>query len=139
MRLTNALRRTLGVLGACALMTAAGCGGPKHVSVVGTATLDGKPLAGLLVSFNPDPDKGHTARVSCVGRIGGDGKFSLSSDDGFKLTKGALLGWYRVTISAPDEERIPVNKKYTGFKTTDMFVEVVADPQPGAYDLKFSK
>ena len=139
MPLPNASRRLVGFLGACGLLAVAGCGGPKYVTVVGTATYDGKPLTGLLVSFNPDPAKGHTARVSCVGRIGPDGKFSLISDDGFKTTKGALLGWYKVTISAPDEEFIPVNKKYTSFKTTDMLVEVVADPQPGAYDLKFTK
>lgn len=65
---------------------------PKHVPVVGTATVDGKPLAGFVVSFNPDPDKGHTARLACAGRVGGDGRYSLISDDGFKVTKGALLG-----------------------------------------------
>lgn len=42
-----------------------------------------------------------------------------------------------MTISSP--EPIPVHKKYSNFKTTDLTVEVVADPQPGAYDLKFTK
>jgi hypothetical protein len=44
-----------------------------------------------------------------------------------------------VTVSSPDDARIPVHKKYTDFNATDLFVEVVEEPGPGAYDLKFSK
>jgi hypothetical protein len=139
MRTSKAAPRALAVLCLCGAMATAGCGGPRYVPVSGTATYNGKPLTGLLVSFNPDPDKGNDARVSCVGRVGPDGKYSLLSDDGFKATKGARLGWYKVTLSAPDEEAIPANKKYTDFRKTDMLVEVVADPKPGAYDLKFSR
>jgi hypothetical protein len=130
---------TLAFLCACGAITTAGCGGPKHVPVVGKATVDGKPLAGLVISYNPDSAKGNDARVSCMGRIGADGHYSLISDDGFKVTKGARLGWYKVTLSSPDDAVIPVNKKYTDFRKTDLAVEVVADPQPGAYDLEFSK
>jgi hypothetical protein len=130
--------RILAVLYACAAITVAGCG-PKHVAVVGKATCNGKPLAGLVISFNPDPDKGNDARVSCMGRIGSDGQYSLISDDGHTVTKGARLGWYKVTLSSPDDAPIPANKKYTDFRKTDLLVEVVADAQPGAYDLEFSK
>ena len=124
----------------CACGAMAGCGGPKHVPVAGKATLlDGKPLAGLVISFNPDPAKGNDARVACMGRIGANGDYSLISDDGFKVTKGARLGWYKVTLSSPDDNFIPANKKYTDFRKTDLRVEVVSEPQPGAYDLKFAK
>jgi hypothetical protein len=139
MRTFIATLRVLGILCACGAMTAAGCGGPKHVPVVGKATVNGKPLSGLVISFNPDPAKGNEARVSCMGRIGANGEYTLISDDGFKVTKGARPGWYKVTLSAPDEESMPVNKKYTAFKTTDLTIEVVDDPQPGAYDLEFTK
>jgi hypothetical protein len=139
MRMSRAALRVLGVLCACGASAASGCGGPKHVPVVGKATVNGKPLAGLVISFNPDPDKGNDARVSCMGRIGADGQYSLISDDGFKVTKGARLGWYKVTLSSPDDEAMPVHKKYTDFRKTDLTVEVVADPQPGAYDLAFTK
>jgi hypothetical protein len=139
MRSFMARMRTLAVLCACGAVITAGCGGPKHVHVAGKATVNGKPLAGLVISFNPDPDKGNDARVSCMGRIGADGQYSLISDDGFKVTKGARLGWYKVTVSSPDDAIIPVNKKYTDFRKTDLAVEVVADAQPGAYDLEFSK
>jgi hypothetical protein len=139
MRMAKATLRVSGVLLACGAMAAAGCGGPKHVPVAGRATVDGKPLAGLVITFNPDPAKGNDARVSCVGRVGADGQYSLISDDGFKVRKGARLGWYKVTVSSPDDNLIPVNKKYTNFRQTDLTVEVVADPQPGAYDLRFTK
>jgi hypothetical protein len=139
MRRSRALQHLLGVLCVGELIAAAGCGGPKVVPVSGTATVDGKPLAEFVVTFNPDPAKGHNARVDCSGRIGRDGEFSLRTDDGFKQYKGAPPGWYKVTIYSPDDKPIPVHKKYTDFKQTDLTIEVVENPAPGAYDLKFTK
>jgi hypothetical protein len=139
MRMTIAPRRLLRAL--CAwgvLLAAAGCG-PKVFPVSGTAMLDGKPLAGFVVTFNPDVEKGQEARMDCSGRIGENGQYALRMDDGFKNYKGVPPGWYKVTIWSPDDKRIPVNKKYTSIKTTDLSLEVVANPQPGAYDLNFSK
>jgi hypothetical protein len=127
------------ILCAWGLVAAAGCGGPKVYPVSGTAMLDGKPLAGFVLTFNPDTSKGHDGRMDCSGRIGGDGKYSLRMDDGFKQYKGVPAGWYRVTIWSPDDKPIPVNKKYTGMKQTTLEVEVVPDPEPGRYDLKFTK
>src|SRR5262245_34520239 len=123
------------------LIAAVGCGGgPKIVPVSGKATVDGNPLAGFVVAFNADPDKGHDfSRVSCKGRIQKDGQYSLTTDDGFKQTKGAPVGWYKVTIFSPEDKPIPVHKKYTEFKTTALTIEVVADAEPGAYDLKFTR
>jgi len=119
----------------CALT---GCG-PKIVPVSGTATLDGKSLEGFLVTFTPDADKGHEGRMDCAGRIGADGRYILRMDDGFKNYKGVPPGWYKVTISSPDDKPLPVHQKYTSIKTTPLAIEVVADPQPGAYDLKFTR
>src|SRR5207249_10252014 len=134
MRIATATPRGLAALCLGAALVLPGCGGPKHVPVVGMATtVDGKPLAGFVISFNSDPAKGNNARVACMGRIGADGQYALISDDGFKVTKGALLGWYKVTLSSPDDNVIPANKKYTDFRKTDLSVEVVAEPQPGAY------
>src|SRR5262249_6136130 len=77
----------------------AGCGGPKVYPVSGTATtVDGKPLAGFVVTFNPDADKGHEARMDCSGRLGPDGRYSIRMDDGFKQYQGAPPGWYKVTL-----------------------------------------
>src|SRR5262249_33618319 len=121
------------------LIAAVGCGGLKVVPVSGTATVAGNPLVGFVVTFTPDADKGHEARMDCSGRLGADGRYSIRTDDGFKQYKGAPPGWYKVTIWSPDDKPIPVNKKYTSITTTDLRVEVVANPPPGAYDLKFTK
>jgi hypothetical protein len=139
MRTETAARLLLGVLCAGGLMAAVGCGGPRVVPVSGTATVDGKPLAGFVVTFNPDATKGHEARMDCSARIGADGRYSLRTDDGFKTYKGAPPGWYKVTIWSPDDKPLPVNKRYTNIKTTDLAVEVVVSPQPGAYDLKLTR
>src|SRR5439155_14704181 len=101
----------------------AGCGGPKVVPVIGTATLDGKPLAGFVVTFNPDADKGHEGRMDCSARLGGEGQYSITMDDGFKQYKGAPPGWYKVTLWSPDDKPITVNKRYTNIKTTDLNIE----------------
>jgi hypothetical protein len=125
---------------ACGLVAAAGCGGgPSVVPVSGTATVDGKPFGGFVVTFTPDVDKGHEARIDCSGRLGSDGRYSLRTDDGFNSYVGAPPGWYKVTIWSPDDVPLPVNKKYTTIKTTDLSIEVIANPEPGKYDLKFTK
>src|SRR5579871_327243 len=132
-----------GILGLCAtgvLLTLTGCGGLKVVPVAGTAALDGKPLGGgFVVTFNPDTEKGHSGRMDCSGRIDANGRYALRTDDGFKVYKGAPPGWYKVTIWSPDDKPIPVHKKYMNIKTTELSIEVVESPSPGAYDLKFTK
>lgn len=121
---------------ACALVAVAGCGGgPKTFPVSGKATLNGESLSGFTVQFNPEFE----ARLDCSAHLGSDGSYSALTDDGFDQYKGAPPGKYKVTLWSPNDKPIPVNKKYTNSQTTDLVVEVVADPAPGAYDLKFTK
>jgi hypothetical protein len=103
------------------------------------ATIDGKPLEGFVVTLIPDTSKGTDGRMDCSGRLGGGGHYAIRMDDGFKQYKGMPVGFYKVTIWSPDDKPIPVNKKYTSLKTTDMEIEVVPNPEPGRYDLKFTK
>jgi hypothetical protein len=124
---------------ASAILLASGCGGPKIYPVSGVATFDGKPLEGFLVTFNPDGSKGTEGRMDCSGRLGGGGRYSIRMDDGFHNYKGMPVGFYKVTISSPDDKPLPVNKKYTSIKTTDLNIEVVPNPEPGRYDLRFTK
>ncbi len=128
------------VLVICVLICAPGCdGGPKVVPVAGIATVDGKPLSGFVVTFIPDAEKGNTAEIDCSGRLGDDGRFSITTDDRYNQYKGAPPGWYKVTIWSTDDKKIPVDAKFEGFKTTPLAIEVVADAPEGAYDLKFTK
>jgi hypothetical protein len=133
----------------CALgmLFLSGCG-PKRVPAGGTVELDGKPLAGGILYFNPNNEKGNTAQVNCSSPVK-DGHFQLQtagierSDSG----AGVPLGWYKVTLRVnmpgekpifPGQPAIQVNPKYLKPETTDLEIEVVENPQPGAYDLKMT-
>src|SRR5262245_25572507 len=118
MSLPTTARRFLTLFGACGVVMAAGCGGPKIVPVSGVATMDGKPFGGFVVTFNPDTSKGPPGRMDCSARLGSDGRYSIQMDDGFKQRKGMPPGWYKVTIWSPDDKPIPVNKKYTNINST---------------------
>jgi hypothetical protein len=126
----------------CALLALAGCGGPKTVPVWGTATLDGKPLDRGIVFFNPDASKGNDARLACRGSIKGGGQYELYTEDVSKVYKGCPVGRYKVTIVPlvpGNDTPIPVDPKYTDTEKTALVIEVVDKPEPGRYDLKFTR
>jgi hypothetical protein len=84
----------LGVL-ALALVAGAGCESKgKPVKVEGTVTLDGKPLSGASVTFNPVGG----GRPS-VGTTDSSGHFQLTT---FNTGDGALPGDYKVTVRKDD-------------------------------------
>lgn len=105
--------------------------------------LDGKPLEGKegVVHFKPDVSKGNASSVSSVGVLQSNGSFSMSTDE----RPGAPAGWYKVIITATEADANPndetprvVPERYEKEATTPLTVEVVANPGPGAYDLKLS-
>jgi hypothetical protein len=78
------------------LLLAAGCGKsePATATVKGAVTFQGRPLAGGLVVFAPDREKGNAGRpVSAT--IGPDGWYYLTSDGSTQVA----AGWYRVAIA----------------------------------------
>jgi hypothetical protein len=135
--------------GLLALAAFAACGypgqGEKLVPVAGRVTVDGRPLTFGAVSFRPDPSRGNASRHHPTGTIDADGRFELYTTG----EKGAPPGWYKVLVFADDNQaggpvhpappRWAVAAKYTGEQTTDLFVEVVEKPAPGAHDLRLSK
>jgi hypothetical protein len=138
---TYRLIRTVGAfLCASALLASAGCGGLKVVPVSGKVTIDKVPLKGGLVSFNADASKGNKANVMCVGRINSEGRYELTTNSVSETRKGAPLGWYKVTLKTtlPGEAEIKVPGKYLDFEQTPLWIEVVADPKSGAYDLELT-
>ena len=80
------------------LLSLVGCSGngdqPDLGQVTGTVTLDGKPLSGVAVVFQPD--EGRPAR----GMTDADGKYELTY---IRTTRGTKVGHNRVEI-APSEE-----------------------------------
>lgn len=76
-----------------------GCGssGPEMASVRGVVTYDGQPVPKGLVSFQAVAADGRNA----TGLIQPDGSYELQTEN---PRDGALLGEYRVSISARDDE-----------------------------------
>lgn len=94
-----------------ALMCIVGCTGESMVPVTGTVTLDGKPVSGLEVNFEPTGEIGN--RGTATGYTQADGSFSLMYP-GYK--EGAPLGEYTVRIiggeSLDDGTKVRVPPKY---------------------------
>ncbi|MCC6510442.1 MAG: hypothetical protein IT423_15180 [Pirellulaceae bacterium] len=84
---------SLGLL-SLSMLSLVGCGsdGPKLVEVTGTVTLDGQPVPGAIVIFNPDFPGGSNS----LGKTDGQGKYRLEfSQD----KKGAMIGKHVVEIT----------------------------------------
>jgi hypothetical protein len=136
----------LAILGAFTLTFVAGCGGVRRIPVSGTVTLDGAPINGGYLEFNPDSAKGNTAKIIGKSRIQ-EGRYNLEtsgitrSDSG----SGVPLGWYKVTFRNQESTKkhpapwINVHDKYMSASTTPLQVEVKDNPDPGAYDFKMTK
>jgi hypothetical protein len=128
-----------GVLGVCGCAPA----GEKFFPVSGAVSVNGKPLAAGTVSFRPDAERGNRSQHHPTGVIA-DGRFELHT----LRQRGAPLGWYRVLVLADENQtagpvhplmpRWATHPKYTSQKTTDLLIEVVETPAPGAYDLRLS-
>ena len=129
-------------LGLFALLIAAvGCGdsGTQLAEVDGTVRMNGKPMAGLLVYFNPEvEEKGlKSPGRSSYAITDDEGRYSLTYDDPEKPRPGAVLGKHIVVISDPRLEdrsikakaRIPM--KYSRLIETPERKEV----QPGKQTL----
>jgi hypothetical protein len=133
----------LAAVAAIVLIPLASCEkGIRRVPVSGTVTLDGQPLQGGVLMFNPDESKGNTARVGCSGPVK-NGRYSLVTAGVTQIDTGtgAPLGWYKVTLltDLPGTPEIKVDKKYLRPETTPLQVEIVENPKPGHYDLQLTK
>ena len=85
-------------------LAVAGCGKAKPATapVTGRVLLDGKPVAGAAVMFEPV-----SGGVPARGSTGGDGSFTLST---FGRDDGALVGQHRVSISKFVVEGVAANE-----------------------------
>lgn len=99
--------------------TILGCGGPSDQpplgKVSGKVTLDGQPLEGVIVNFQPSTGRAATAETDA------SGKYELIYIYG---TNGAKVGVNKVSFRWPDgvEGKRAIPKKYTG--ATDIVAEV---------------
>jgi hypothetical protein len=93
----------LRLLVGCALVLALGCDSKQKLAPVsGKVTLDGKPLANVMVSFQPVAKEGETvAGVGSTGKTDENGEFTLTAANG---QKGAMVGKHRVVVSKVEEQ-----------------------------------
>jgi hypothetical protein len=135
-------RDVLAVLLAFGLVVLFGCArGIRRIPVSGTVTLDGKPLQGGVLVFHPDESKGNTARIGCSGPVkNGHYKLNTSAVTRLDTGAGAPLGWYKVTLTnnLPGQPIINVANKYLTPETTPVAIEIVDNPEPGAYDIQLT-
>jgi hypothetical protein len=119
----------------------------KLVPVSGKVTVGGAPLTSGMVSLTPDAAKGNKVKAGIVAQINADGTYQVMTNG----KPGAPLGSYKVTVSAGMPPVGPVTgaaaalpsvrllPKYMSAELTDLTIEVVEQPNPGAYDLKLAK
>jgi hypothetical protein len=69
-----------------------GCGGGNFVAVTGTVTLDGKPLEGAGIMFQPD-----AGGIPATGTSDAEGRFTLTTGN----ERGATIGIHSVAVSKP--------------------------------------
>jgi hypothetical protein len=133
--------RMLGCMAVALLAT--GCGGArgaKTYAVQGKVTIQGQPLADVVVSFYPEQGR------PASGTTDAQGAFALST---FESKDGAAAGSYRVAINEPAAEMaegdysIPAEKpprfpvKYTNPFESELIAEVKPGPENTfTFDLK---
>lgn len=144
------------VLWGLLLISAVGCGGdgrPSLVKVTGTVTLDGKPLAGAIVAFQPITDAKAKFQRPSAGTTDASGKFVLGT---YAVDDGAPVGKFRVGIvkrevvgtlpenyNSESESETNLTYKWVTPKsvaapeTSNLTAEVTSSGlTPGSFDLK---
>ena len=119
------------------LVACAGCG-EKRAEVSCKATVDGKPLNSKLITILFAPDKGNPLKKIPSAELDDNGNYTMSTG----ATGGVPLGWYRVHVHWDSKnskgQPCPVHSRFLDSGLTSLAIEVVPNPQPGAYDLKFT-
>jgi len=121
-----------------ALIACVGCG-ERRADVTGKATVDGKPLNSKLITILFAPDKDNPLKKIPFAALDDDGQYTMSTG----ATGGVPLGWYKVHVHWDSKnaqgQPCPVHARFLEAGLTTISIEVVANPQPGAYDLKFTR
>lgn len=144
----------LPVAGAALILTGCGPAAVKLYPVVGRVVVENQPVPSGSIQLRADPSRGNTSHEVPVGTILPDGRFELTTGE----RKGAPAGWWKVVVVAdnfrvfdpppsPVWPKFPegweppkplVHARYLSAGTTDVSVEVVAEPDEDAYLLKLN-
>jgi hypothetical protein len=105
-------------------LASAGCA-QSIVPVSGVVTLDGKPLAGAIVNFQPAPEPAVLEPgVASAGTTDASGRFTLTQI--YPEATGARIGRHRVSVTTKDAEGTPerVPAPYNDDSKTTLFFVV---------------
>lgn len=89
------IKEWLGFVAMAALMIGCGESGPKLVSVTGTVSLNGQPVEGAALTFEPDPTDPHREARPGEAVTDAAGKYEVSTS----LKSGLAPGKYRVMVT----------------------------------------
>ena len=123
-----------------------GCGDSgTYYPVRGKITFDDEPFVRETTTVVLKPIEGNASEFEPVGKIDFEGNYEIYTGG----RKGAPPGRYKVVVTAHDDSvdlkkprpKRPVPNsllpaKYGTAETTELEIDVVAHPSPGAYDLK---
>ena len=89
-----------------ALAAAVGCDTRPYrlAPVSGSITLDGEPLAGVVINLQPMTQGGEPPGPGSTGKCDADGRYTLETLHG---EPGAVVGTHRVRIYGPKAEAVP--------------------------------
>jgi hypothetical protein len=125
-------------LGLGALLAAGGCG-ERRADVSGKVTVDGKPLTGNAYTIMFAPDKGNPVQKIPSAGLDDQGRYRVSTGG----QDGVPLGWYRVYVAFDARQTRgkppPFHARFLDAAKSPLVIEVVANPQPGAYDLELTE
>lgn len=126
---------------------AAGCGrsGPPFGEVTGVVTIDGRPAAGVSVTFLPDPARGAPPGPAAMGVTGADGRYELRHTlvgrDADHPTEGAgaVVGWNKVVVDdyAASSQHLPPSGRVGAAYTNPLDTPLTAEVRPGGQTLNF--
>ena len=132
------------------LCPAIGCSSqsPKMYPVSGEVSIQGEPMQAGSVTLHPDGSRGNRSLEIAGGQVN-SGKYQIFTGE----RRGAPPGFYKVLVISTNFSgdnpppmgptaqmpRSLIDPKYGQPGQTPLALEVVAEPDPGAYDLEVTK
>jgi hypothetical protein len=109
------------------------------VDVGGKVTVDGKPLISNACTIMFAPDKDNPLQKIPSAPLDENGVYHVTTGG----SDGVPPGWYKVYVAFDARQSKgkppPFNARYLDAAKSPLTIEVVANPQPGAYDLKLTE
>lgn len=112
-------------------IAASGCGGDKFktAEVTGTVTVEGEPVAGVMLEFEPERVAG-AILPAAYGSTDAEGRYRLERVGG----SGGVVGKNTVRISAPEGSQVQVHPFYA--EEGAFLREIVEGPNVFDFDLQ---